>query len=151
MSENYDKIIGFVDKYYYFVVGDKSVKFLGSGKSLKQAKEKTLKTLEPKIDDFMGSDLIFVKIENSYDDYKIQKKDKGIKIIGGPIVFIIEKGVIDNKQKIRNEREVGNNRYYLSKKYIKEHMDNIVIDLKKIVNNYSKNKYKKSLIDINIL
>ena len=65
MAEKYDQIIDLVDKYYYFIVSPKEVIQLSSSDDLGVAKELALKKLEPKIDEFIGNELIFVKISNT--------------------------------------------------------------------------------------
>ena len=149
---NYDQIIDIVDKYYYFIMSPNKIVQLSSSNSLNDAKEKAIEKLEPKITNFIGKSLVFVEIKNVSESYKEQKNDKNsLKLVGGPIVFIIKKGTIDNSKKINNEPDGGNNTYYLSKKYIKKNIDNIAIDLKKTTKNYFKKILKKSLIDVNVL
>lgn len=150
MSENYDKIISIVDKYYYFIVSPKKVILLSSSNNLDEAKSKAIKKLEPKIDKFIGKKLIFVKIINTYDKFK-DKEFNNLKLIGGPIAFEFMSGLIDNKKKIKNEKETGNNKYYLSKKYIKENMSDISKNLKKIIKMYIKNLSTQTFMDIHIL
>ena len=60
-------------------------------------------------------------------------------------------GLIDNKKKITNEKESGNNKYYLSKKYIKTNTEDITKDLKKTVKKYIDNINTKTFMDINVL
>jgi hypothetical protein len=46
---------------------------------------------------------------------------------------------------------MGNNKYYLSKKYIKENIDNISQKLSKVVKKYIKDRKTKTFMEISIL
>lgn len=150
MAEKYNQIIDLVDKYYYFIVSPKKVILLSSSNNLEEAKKLALKKLEPKIDEFIGNELIFVKISNTYDKFK-DKETNNLKLIGGPIAFEFMSGLIENKKKITNEKEMGNNKYYLSKKYINDNIDNISQKLSKVVKKYIKERKTKTFMDISIL
>ena len=149
MSKNYDKIIEYVDKYYYFIVSSNKTILLSSSKDLEEVKFKAIKKLEPKIETFIGKKLVFVKIINTYKKFKDKSNILGL--IGGPIAFEFMSGLIENKKKIKNEKETGNNKYYLSKKYIRENIDDISKDLKNIVKKYLNNLTNQNFMDINIL
>lgn len=150
MSEKYDQIIDLVNKYYYFIVSPKKVILLSSSNDLEEAKKLALKKLQPKIDEFIGNELIFVKISNTYNLFK-NKETNNLGLIGGPIAFEFMSGLIENKKKITNEKEMGNNKYYLSKKYIKENINNISQKLSKVVKKYIKDRKTKTFMDISIL
>ena len=147
MAEKYDQIIELVDKYYYFIVSPKKIILLSSSNDLTNAKQFALKKLEPKIDEFIGNELIFVKIINTYDKFKDKKKNN-LKLVGGPIAFEFMSGLIKNKKKIINDKEMGNNKYYLSKKYIKENIDNISKKISKVVKKYINDRKTKTFMDI---
>ena len=149
MTEKYDQIIDLVDKYYYFIVSPKKVILLSSSNDLVEAKKQALKKLEPKIDEFIGNELIFVKILNTYEQFK-DKETNNLKLVGGPIAFEFMSGLIQ-KKKITNKKEMGNNKYYLSKKYIKENIDNISQKLSKVVKKYIKDRKTKTFMEISIL
>lgn len=149
MSENYDMVIDKVDKYYYLIVSTTKVVLLSSSDDLKEAKELAVKKLEPHIDKFIGKKLLLIKLVNTYDKFK--KDKKGLGLIAGPICFEVMGGTIDNKKKITSERETGNNKYYLSKKYIKKNIDNISKDVKKVAKKYTHNLFNQSIMKINIM
>lgn len=149
MSENYDKVINQVDKYYYFIVSPKKTILLSSSNDLDEAKSKAIKKLEPKIDTFVGKKLVFVKISNTYKKFKDSTNTLGL--VAGPIAFEFMSGLVENKKKITNEKETGNNKYYLSKKYIKENIGNITKDLKKLVKEYLSNLTTQTFMDIHVL
>ena len=150
MTEKYDQIIDLVDKYYYFIVSPKKVILLSSSNDLEEAKKSAIKKLEPKIEQFINKKLIFVKISNTYNKFK-DKNTNELNLVGGPIAFEFMSGLVKNKKKITNEKEIGNNKYYLSKKYIKENIDNISNKLSKVVKKYI-NEYKtKNFMDVSVL
>jgi len=150
MAEKYNQIIDLVDKYYYFIVSPKKIILLSSSNNLEEAKELAIKKLKPKIEQFIGKKLIFVKISNTYNKFK-NKDTNELGLIGGPIAFEFMSGLVENKKKIANEKEIGNNKYYLSKKYIKENIDDISKNLSKVVKKYI-NEYKtKNFMDISVL
>ena len=60
MSDNYDKIIGMVDKYYYFIVSPKKTILLSSSNNLDELKSLAIKKLEPKIEQFIGKKLVII-------------------------------------------------------------------------------------------
>jgi len=149
MAENYDTVIDKVDKYYYLIVTTKKAVLLSSSDSLSEAKKLAIEKLEPNIDKFIGKKLLLLKLVNTYDKYK---KDKsGLGLIAGPICFEILGGSIDNKKKITSQKETGNNKYYLSKKYIKQNINNISKDVKKISKKYIYNLFNQSIMKINIM
>jgi len=149
MSENYDRVIEQVDKYYYFIVSPNKVILLSSSNDINEAKSKAIEKLEPKIDTFVGKKLVFVKISNTYKQFK--DKSNELKLVGGPIAFEFMSGLVYSKSKINNEKETGNNKYYLSKKYIEENINNITKDLKKVVRKYLSNLTKQNFMDVNII
>lgn len=150
MAEKYDQIIDLVDKYYYFIVSPKKVIKLSSSNDLNEAKKLALKKLEPKINEFIGNELIFVKISNTYNKFK-DKDNKNIKFVKGPIAFEFITGTIENSKKITNKKEMGNNKYYLSKNYIKKNIDNISKNLSKVVKQYIVDRKTKTFMDISVL
>jgi hypothetical protein len=148
MSEKYDLIIENVDKYYYFIVSPNKTILLSSSDNLKDVEEKALSKLKPKINTFIGKKLVFVKIINTYKKFK---SENTLGLIGGPIAFEFMSGLVENKNKIKNEKETGNNKYYLSKKYIKENINNISKDLNLIVKKYLDNLTENTFMDINVI
>ena len=104
MSEKYDQIIDLVDKYYYFIVSPKKVILLSSSDDLREVKKLALKKLEPKIDEFIGNELIFVKISNTYDLFK-DKEINNLGLVGGPIAFEFMSGFIENKKKLQMKKK----------------------------------------------
>ena len=149
MSKNYAKIIDMVDKYYYFIVSPKKISLLSSSNNLNEAKALAIKKLEPKIELLIGKKLIFIKIINTYDDYKDKSNNLGL--IAGPIAFEFLFGIINDKKKIKNEKDSGNNKFYLSKNYIKNNINNISKDIKKIIKKYLQNVNTKSFMDIHVI
>ena len=122
---------------------------MSSSDSLKEAKELAIKKIEPNIDKFIGKKLLLIKIKNTYDKYK--KDKKGLGLIAGPICFEILGGTIDSKKKITSEKEIANNNFFLSKKYIKKNIDNISKDIRKIAIKYTNNVLNQTIMKINVL
>lgn len=152
MSEKYDQIIELVNKYYYFIVSVNKTILLSSSNNLNDAKENAIKELKPQIDKFIGKKLVLVKIINTYNKFKKEKENKdNLDLIPGPIAFEFLFGLIDNKKSIQNEKKSGNNKFYLSKKYIKENMNDITKDIKKVVKKYITNVNTQTFMDIGIL
>ena len=60
-------------------------------------------------------------------------------------------GLVENRKQITNEKEIGNNRYYLSKKYIKENINNISKNLSDVVKRYNDEYKTKNFMDVSIL
>ena len=152
MSEKYDQIIDLINKYYYFIVSPNKIILLSSSNDLEEAKKKAISKLEPQINKFIGKKLVFVRIINTYDKFKKEKENKeNLNLIQGPIAFEFLFGLISDKKKIKNEKESGNNKYYISKKYIKENINNISKDIKKDVKKYLINVNTQTFMDINVL
>jgi len=74
-----------------------------------------------------------------------------VKLIGGKIVFEFEDGLIKSTTNIKNKIMGGNNKIYLSDKYIDKHQDNLIKDYKKVIMDFYNKKLNQSLIDVNIL
>lgn len=149
---NYKDIIKKAKKYHYFITSTNKIVLLSSSNSKTEAKNLALEKLKPNIDNFINKNLVLIKIKNVKKKYDEDKKDKhSLKLVGGPLVFKIERGHIVSATQIKNEIESGNNLFYLSNKYIKKNIDNIAVDLKKVISDYFKKLYTNSLIDINIL
>ncbi len=150
MAEKYNQIINLVDKYYYFIASPKKIILLSSSNDLEEAKKLAISKLEPKIDKFIGKKLIFVKIINTYNKFK-NKDTNELGLVGGPLAFEFMSGIVENKKKITNEKEIGNNKYYLSKKYIKENINEISKNLSKVVKKYLSEYKTKNFMDVSIL
>ena len=149
---DYREIIDDAKKYHYFLTTPTKIISLGSDNNKSVAMKLALKKLEPIIEKLIGKKLTFVRIKyikNAYEEEK--NSDKNIKLIGGPIVFVIEKGEIMSRTSIVNKPETSNNLFYLSVKYIKKNMDNIAKDIKKVIEEYNQKKLTNHLFDVNIL
>jgi hypothetical protein len=143
---DYKDIINTTKKYHYFIKSSTKVIHLSESNSKDEAKNLALEKLKPNIKNLIGKNLIFLKIKTSKPE-----NDNSLKLVGGSIVFEFENGLIKSESKIKNELEGGNNKIYLSDKYIKNNKTNLVKDYKKIITNYYDNKINQSLIDVTIL
>jgi hypothetical protein len=99
----------------------------------------------------IGKKLVVVKVKSVAKAFEKQKTSDELKIIGGPILLKFDRGLIKSANKISNFREGGNNKIYLSDKYIKKHKDNIVFDLKKLVSDVMTRKIHQGLLAMTIL
>ena len=92
-----------------------------------------------------------LKLKIVYNAFiKQSQKKNSLNLIGGPINISIERGLIVNENKIKNEKEGGNSNIYLSDKYLKNNND-ITKEFKKILKEYIDTKTSKSIVDVTIL
>jgi hypothetical protein len=87
-------------------------------------------------------------VANSFEK---QKKSDDLRIIGGPILFKFERGLIKSPTKISNFKEGGNNEIFLSDKYIKKNKNNVAFNLQKLVNDVINEKINQGLLSMTIL
>ena len=148
---DYKKLINNVMKYHYFVVTNTKIGLIASSNSKSEAKKLALEKLKPNINNLIGKHIYLVKIKSVANAFEKQKTSGELAVIGGPIVFEIEHGKILSTIKIKNSRQDINSYIYLSKKYIKKNIDNIIVDLKKVVSKYYNNELNTGLLSMNIL
>ena len=143
---DYKNIINISKKYHYFIKSTSKIIHLSSSNSKTEAKELALDKLKNTIEKLIGKNIIFIKIKLADPD-----SNNSLKLIGGKIVFEFEDGLIKSTTKIKNNIMGGNNKIYLSEKYINKHQDNLIKDYKKIIMDFYNKKLNQSLIDVNIL
>jgi hypothetical protein len=148
---DYKKIVSKAKKYHYYAISTHKTIFLSSSNKKSEAKKLTLDKLKPNIDNLIGKKLVVVKIKSVAKAFEKQKTSSELKIIGGPILFKFERGLIKSTNKISNFIEMGNDEIYLSDKYIKKHKDNIAFDLKKLVRDVMTEKIHQGLLAMTIL
>ena len=135
--ETYDDLISKYPKYGYYAVTKKQVIELSTGNDLQETTDKALEKLEPHMDKMIGKNIIMTELKNTYDAFK---RDK-IGAIGGAIAIYIKEGTIISPKRIKLSRAEGNNRFYFSKDYIREHHENLMKDVKQAVREYSVKGY----------
>jgi hypothetical protein len=148
---DYKTIVKTANKYHYYAVSTHKTIFLSSSNKKTEAKKLALEKLKPNIDNLIGKSLVVVKIKSVAKEFKKQKTSGELKIIGGPILFKFEKGLIKSANKISNFIGMGNDQIYLSDKYIKKHKDNIAFDLNKLVSDVMTRKIHQGLLAMTIL
>lgn len=148
---DYKKIVNNAKKYHYYVVTTNITTCISSSNSKSEARKLALEKLKPNIDNLIGKKLVFVKIKSVKKEFEKQKTSGELKIIGGPILFKFERGIIQSIDKISNIKVGGNNEVYLSDKYIKKHKDNVAFDLKKLVRDFVTEKFNQGLLAMTIL
>jgi hypothetical protein len=148
---DYKDIVNKALKYHYYVVTTTKIGFLSSSNNKSEAKKLALEKLKPSIDKFIGKKLVIIKIRSVANAYEKQKTSGELKIIGGPIIFKFERGLIKSINKISNIQTGGNDEIYLSDKYIKKHQDNIAFNLKKLVSDVLADKINQGLLAMTIL
>ena len=123
------EIIEDVGKYHYLLVAGNKSLLLSSNNNKKDAKDKALKKIGPKIDKLKDKIIYEVKLKTISKKKLAEDKKATIPKLGGPIVAIISKYVIKSKNKLENKGESGNNHIYFTKKFLKK---NKLIDTKYI-------------------
>ena len=146
----YKQIVDSVQKYYYYIMLREKVVFLSSSNTLEGVKHLAIVKLGRKIEQCIGKKLIFVTVSNTYNKFKnIYTNELGL--VGGPIAFTFMSGLVENRYQIRNEKEIGNNRYYLSDIYIQKNVDNISKNLSGVVKRYIDEYKTKNFMSVSIL
>jgi len=147
---NYKQIIQNIGKYHYLIVNSSKSILLSSNNSKNEARNEALQKIKPIINNVLGKYIYMLtirKIKNT--DLKAQENDT-VKLLGGPIEITIEKVLVVNAEKLKNEGGWDNNRIYFSKKYLDSKL--IVSDnIKKIAYDYHNKKLKNSPFNLNII
>jgi hypothetical protein len=143
-----------MDKYYLYIVNNKKSILLSSSDSKTELREKALEKIGNKITQYDGLYLYRVKL------MKVPKKEiendskSKIKVIGGPLVAIIEKIQIKVKKDETKLTSVNGktNRVYFSEKYLKNNDKKVHIDtINKMIWNWVHEKFNKGLFAVNII
>jgi uncharacterized Zn ribbon protein len=135
------------DKYFYLIVSGNKVAILSQGRSKSEVKKDAIATIIKKTKDlssFNDKTIYFMTIRKVTAEEKQEEKDsKGISLVGGPIVVVIEdikvKVASNNKIKFENLGEVGNSKVFLNNKYLKKYNNIDNSHIKKIAYAYNKN------------
>jgi hypothetical protein len=119
---NYKLIVKYYNKYIYYTI---SCEFIVASNSKKEAKQLLL---EEKIND---KKIILLGIKSVIKKYEKQN-------CLGPIEFCLQYVNILPSNKIKKNNKI--NKIYLPKAYIEKNLENILIDLKKNINNARNNQ-----------
>ena len=109
-----------MDKYYLYVVNNKKSILLSSSNSKSKLREKALEKIADRIDKYDGLYLYRVTLMKVSKEEIAKETNSKIKVIGGPLVAIIEKILINvgkNKTKLKSIDD-KTNRIYFSEKYL---------------------------------
>ena len=148
-----------IDRYYMFVVNNTKAILLAQSDSKSDLRLMSLKKLglnceTDKTNKYNGLHLYRVKITSVPKKDLLNDKMSKIKMIGGPVVAVIERIQIniDNGVKLVSidENEV-NNKVYFSSEYIKKHGTINLKSINKIAFNFAHNKFNKGLFAINTI
>jgi hypothetical protein len=147
---DYKNIIQHIGKYHYLIANSSKSILLSSSNSKNEARESAIQKIKPIINNVLGKYIYLLTIRKiSEKNLKAQENDS-IKVLGGPIEVTIEKVLVVNDNKFKNEGGSGNNRVYFSKKYL--HSNSIENDnIKKIAFDYHNEKLKNGPFDLNII
>ena len=143
-------IVNNIGKYHYLISSPTKTLLLSSNNSKTQARKDASEKLQPNIDKFIGKTMYLLTLK------KVPKKDiktnekSVIKLIGGPIVAIIDT-ILIKKNTFKNEGGIGNNKIYFSLKYLNNNNNITNTIIKKITSDYHHKKLKSGALDINIL
>jgi hypothetical protein len=147
---DYKQNIQNIGKYHYLIANSSKSILLSSNNSKNEARQNALQKIKPIINNVLGKYIYLLTIRKiSKKDLKNQENTT-LKVLGGPVEVTIEKVLVVNDNKLKNERGFGNNRVYFSEKYL--HTKSINDDnLKKIAFDYHNEKLKTGPFDVNIL
>jgi hypothetical protein len=140
---DYKEIIKNTKKFHYFIKNKNKIIYLSSSNSKSEAKEIALKKLESYIDKLIGKKLFLLKIKE-----EDPTKENELKLIGGHIAFILEHGEIKDKNTIKNINRSFSNKIYLTNKYIKKHINNLIEDYKTFLPDFLSKRFDLSIIDV---
>ena len=147
---DYKDIIQHIGKYHYLIANNSKSVLLSSSNSKNEARQKALEKIKPILNNVLGKYIYLLTIRKiSEKELKSQETDS-IKVLGGPVEVTIEKILVVNEKKVKNEGGVGNNRVYFSKKYL--HSKSIDDkNIKQIAFDYHNEKLKNGPFDLNII
>ena len=155
-----NNILKQIHKYHIYAVSSKKAILLASSNSKTELRVKALDNLkldtEERLKKYNGAFLFRIKLLNVEIDQFVEEKNSAIKMIGGPIVAIIERIKINttnsNKIKLKNIDEIKpGNKIYFSNTYL-EKMNTIKQDtIDKIAFDFAHKKFNDGLFAVNTI
>lgn len=155
-----NNILKQIHKYYIYAVSNKKAILLGSSNSKTELRIKALKNLnldtKERLKKYNGAFLYRIKLLNVEIEQFAEEKNSNIKMIGGPIVAIIERITIDtsdsNRIKLKSIKEtLSGNKIYFSDIYL-EKMNTINVEtIDKIAFNFVHKKFNDDLFAVNTI
>lgn len=157
-----------IDKYYLYAISNKKSILLSSSDSKTDLRDIAIKKLElvpdklaknqilPKnlIDKYNGLYLYRIKLMKVPKKLMENNKKSNIKMVGGPIVAIIERVQINinNKVKLKSMDDTTvNNKIYFSPTYLKKYETIKSDTIDKIAFNYAHDKFNSGLFAVNTI
>jgi len=155
------EILRNLDKYYIYAVSSKKPVLLASSNSKTELRTEALDKLElnpsnksDRIDKYNGLYLYRIKLMKvPKKDYQAESKSQ-IKMIGGPIVAIVERVQINigDKIKLKSIDETNvNNKIYFSPVYLKKYETIKSESIDKIAYDFAHKKFNFGLFAVNTL
>jgi hypothetical protein len=132
----YHKLVKECKRYHYYITSKSKTFFLSKSNSKREAKTLALNKLKPNINNLIGRSVIFVRVKDKEEEF-----DKSGN--GGPIIIIFKKGLIVDKDTIKNyddENLLFRSKKHLSEDYIEKNKLNILIDIEKYIYDYELNR-----------
>jgi hypothetical protein len=143
-----------MDKYYLYVVNNKKSILLSSSNSKSKLREKALEKIADRIDKYDGLYLYRVKLMKVSKKEIAKETNSKIKVIGGPLVAIIEKILINvgkNKTKLKSIDD-KTNRIYFSEKYLKKNDKKVSVEtINNMIWKWVHNKFNTGLFAVNVI
>lgn len=143
-----------MDKYYLYVVNNKKSILLSSSNSKTELREKALEKIGDRIGKYDGLHLYRVKLMKVPKKEIAAETNSKIKVIGGPLVAIIEKILINvGKDKTKLKSIDGKtNKIYFSEKYLKKHDKIVPVEtVNQMIWNWVHKKFNQGLFAINVI
>ena len=131
-----------IDKYYIYGVGNNKTKLFGKGDTKSDAINDAKTNTTNIIDKLNGTYMHLVHIKEVSTQEINDEKQSKIKMIGGPIVAVIKKILVDNSQ-LKIDDSKGE-KIYFENKNIDES------DIKKVVTNFVHGKYNNGQFAVNV-
>ena len=155
------EILKQLDKYYIYAVSNKKPILLASSDSKTQLRNIALDKLELKqnipkdrVDKYNGLYLFRIKLMKvPKKEFNVEENSK-IKLIGGPIVAIIEKVQINIGEKVKLksiDEDSTNNKVYFSTVYLKKYETIKSDTIDKIAFNFAHKKFNSGLFAVNTI
>lgn len=143
-----------MDKYYLYVVNNRKSILLSSSNSKTELRKKALEKIGDRIGKYDGLHLYRVKLMKVPKKEIAAEANSKIKVIGGPLVAIIEKLLISvNEDKIKLKSvDSKTNRIYFSEKYLKKHDKIVPVEtINKMIWDWVHKKFNQGLFAVNII
>ena len=145
-----------MERYYLIIVNNKKSILLSSSNSKTDLRKKALDKIDDKIDRYDGLFLYRIKLMKVPKKLILSDSKSKIKVIGGPVVAIIEKILItvkpNNNNKVKLSSIGEQQRIYFSEFYLKNH-NYMILDesISKLIWDWVNNKFNPGLFAINII